>query len=159
MGRPAASQDSRAAGATRVQPGTVSQDLTIRHRPAPERGVRDVMIRILFVSANPVDTDPLQLGEEFREIQGKLRSSDSRAHFVLRSAWAARPDDLLQQMNEFRPHILHFSGHGSSAGEIVLQDNSGEMQTVSPAALEALFNNFREWLRIVVLRMLLKRPG
>jgi hypothetical protein len=109
------------------------------------------MIRILFVSANPVDTDPLQLGEEFREIQSKLRSSDSGARFVLRSAWAARPDDLLQQMNEFRPHILHFSGHGSSAGEIKLQDNSGKTQTVSPAALRALFENFREWLRIVVL--------
>lgn len=109
------------------------------------------MIRILFVSANPVDTDPLQLGEEFREIQSKLRSSDSRANFALRSAWAVRPDDLLQQMNEFRPHILHFSGHGSNAGEIMLQDSSGKTQTVSPAALSALFENFREWLRIVVL--------
>ena len=141
-----------AAGATGVQPGTIGQRLSASVTgPRLKGGFGDVMIRILFVSANPVDTDPLQLGEEFREIQGKLRSSDSRAHFVLRSAWAARPDDLLQQMNEFRPHILHFSGHGSSAGEIVLQDNSGEMQTVSPAALEALFNNFREWLRIVVL--------
>jgi CHAT domain len=109
------------------------------------------VIRILFVAANPVDTDPLQLGEEFREIQSKLRSSDSRAHFVLGSAWAARPDDLLQQMNEFRPHILHFSGHGSNAGEIMLQDSSGKTQTVSPAVLKALFENFREWLRIVVL--------
>ena len=109
------------------------------------------MIRILFVAANTIDTDPLQQGEEFREIQNKLRGSDSQAYFVLRSAWAARPDDLLQQMNEFRPHILHFSGHGSSAGEIMLQDNSGQVQTVSPAALKALFENFREWLRIVVL--------
>src|SRR6478736_2300240 len=114
-------------------------------------GVEDVVIRILFVAANPVDTDPLQLGEEFREIQSKLRGSDSRAYFALRSAWAARPDDLLQQMNEFRPHILHFSGHGSSAGEIMLQDNTRRVQTVSPAALKALFGNFREWLRIVVL--------
>jgi hypothetical protein len=109
------------------------------------------MIRILFVAANPVDTDPLQLGEEFREIQSKLRVSDNRSYFMLRSAWAARPDDLLQQMNEFRPHIVHFSGHGSGAGEIVLQDSSGKMQAVSPAVLKVLFGNFREWLRIVVL--------
>jgi CHAT domain len=109
------------------------------------------VIRILFVAANPIDTDPLQLGEEFREIQDKLRGSDGRTYFVLRSAWAARPDDLLQQMNEFRPHILHFSGHGSNAGEIMLQDSSGKAQGVSPAALKALFNNFGEWLQIVVL--------
>lgn len=77
------------------------------------------MIRILFLAANPAATSPLQLGEECREIQEKLRSSDERAKFELRSAWATRPDDILQQMNEFKPHILHFSGHGSKDGEII----------------------------------------
>lgn len=109
------------------------------------------MIRILFVAANPIDTGQLQLGEEFREIRNKLRGSDSRVHFVLRSAWAVRPDDLLQEMNEFRPHVLHFSGHGSNSGEIMLQDSSGKAQSVSPATLKALFDNFHEWLQMVVL--------
>jgi len=109
------------------------------------------MIRILFVAANPADTDSLRLGEELREIQGKMRGADSERKFQLRSVWAARPDDLLQQMNEFRPHILHFSGHGSSAGEIVLQDSSGNARPVSPAELRRLFRNFRSWLRMVVL--------
>ena len=109
------------------------------------------MIRILFVAANPGDTDPLRLGEEFREIQAKLRGADSQADFELRSAWATRPDDLLQQMNEFRPNILHFSGHGSSAGEIMLQDSTGKSRPVTPDVLRDLFDNFRRWLRIVVL--------
>jgi hypothetical protein len=109
------------------------------------------MIRILFVAANPADTDSLRLGEEFREIQDKMRGADSQKKFQMRSAWAARPDDLLQQMNEFRPHILHFSGHGSSAGEIVLQDSSGNARPLSSAELRRLFGNFRSWLRIVVL--------
>jgi CHAT domain len=109
------------------------------------------MIRILFVAANPIDTNPLRLGEELRQIQAKLRSADSRASFELRSVFAVRPDDLLQQMNEFRPHILHFSGHGSSVGEITLEDSTGRGQPVSAQALRALFANFRRWLSIVVL--------
>lgn len=109
------------------------------------------MIRILFVAANPIDTNPLRLGEELRQIQGKLRSADSRASFELRSAFAVRPDDLLQQMNEFRPHILHFSGHGTPVGEITLEDSTGRGRPVSARALEALFTNFRRWLSIVVL--------
>lgn len=109
------------------------------------------MIRILFAAANPVDTDPLRLGEELREIEIKLRGAEERSSFQLRSAWAVRADDLLQQMNEFRPNVLHLSGHGSSTGEIVLEDASGQAKPVPPAGLQALFANFGRWLQVVVL--------
>ena len=32
-----------------------------------------------------------------------------------------------------QPHIVHFSGHGSPAGEIILEDDAGRMWPVSAA--------------------------
>lgn len=109
------------------------------------------MIRILFVAANPIDTSPLRLGEEVRDIQAKLRAAERRSDFELRSAWAVRTDDLIQQMNEFRPSILHFSGHGSSAGDLILEDSTGRARPISPESLKGLLSNFKRWLRVVVL--------
>ncbi len=109
------------------------------------------MIRILFAAANPVDTDPLGLGREMREIEAKLRAAEERSSFEVRSVWAVRADDLLQQMNQFRPNILHISGHGAPTGEIVLETAEGLSQPVPTAGLQALFANFGRWLQIVVL--------
>jgi len=111
----------------------------------------DTALRILFAAANPRETPPLRLGEEMRAIEDKIRSSEHRASFDLRSAWAVRADDLLQQMNEIRPNVLHISGHGAATGEVLLEDAHGAQKPVSPAALRALFESFGAWLQVVVL--------
>ena len=77
-------------------------------------------VKILFLAANPKNTPTLQLDEEIRAITQKIRSSEYRDSLELISAWAVRADDLLQVFNEHKPHIVHFSGHGSSEGEIIL---------------------------------------
>src|SRR5438874_10211252 len=79
-------------------------------------------IKILFVSANPSGTTPLKLDEEVWEIEAKIRAAEHRDSLELITKWAVRPDDLLQSLNQHKPHIVHFSGHGSSTEEIILLD-------------------------------------
>jgi hypothetical protein len=67
---------------------------------------------VLFLAANPLRVQPLQLGEECRAIEAKIRAGTFRDQIRLRSYWAARPDDLLQALNEDTPTVLHVSGHG-----------------------------------------------
>lgn len=109
------------------------------------------MLRILFLAANPTDSSPLRLAAEQRDIEQKLESSALRAELEMTSVFAARRSDLLLQMNKIRPNILHFSGHGASSGEIILESESGEARPVTPAALKALFESFRPELQVVVL--------
>ena len=71
--------------------------------------------------------------------------------FEIRSAWAVTADELVYQLNAFKPNIIHFVGHGDMQGEIVLEDKSGLSRPVSPEALGGVFANFRQWLQIVVL--------
>ena len=106
-------------------------------------------IKILFLAANPADTNSLKLDEEIRAITEKIRASDYRDSLDLVSAWAVRPDDLLQLLNQHKPHIVHFSGHGNQIGEIVLVDNAGYAKPVTPKAIKALFSSLKDNVRVV----------
>jgi hypothetical protein len=106
-------------------------------------------IKILFFSGNPQGTTHLKLDEEVREIQTKLRAAEYRESLELITRWAVRPDDLLQCLNEDRPHIVHFSGHGSPTEEIILLDQQGNPKPVSTAALVSLFRTLMNFDRQV----------
>src|SRR5262245_21463595 len=109
------------------------------------------MIKILFLAANPRDTNPLRLGEEMRAIKERLRLSDLRDEFAVEQEWAVRVADLQGHLLRHQPHVVHFSGHGSPAGEIILEDNAGRARPVSPAALKKLFLTLKDNIRCVVL--------
>jgi hypothetical protein len=108
-------------------------------------------VKVLFLGANPRTTTPLALDEEVRSITEKIRLAEGRDLIRVVQAHAVRPDDLLQQLNQHQPHIVHFSGHGSEEGEIILVDGQGQAKPVSAAALKALFTTLKDNIRVVVL--------
>jgi hypothetical protein len=115
-------------------------------------------IKILFLSANPTGTPALQLDREEREIQEKIRAAEHRDSLELITRWAVRPGDLLQYLNQYRPHVVHFSGHGSPTEEIVLLDNQGAAKPVSKEALVSLFQALRDNIRVVLLNACYSQP-
>ena len=90
-------------------------------------------LTILFLAANPTDTDPLELDEEMRAIDQELRRTEYRDHFDLRAHFAVRFGDLQELLLRYAPHIVHFSGHGSESGEIIFKHDDGESRPVAPA--------------------------
>jgi CHAT domain-containing protein len=110
------------------------------------------------MSANPAGTQPLKLDQEAREIEAKIRAADHRDSLELITKWAVRPDDLLQALNQHRPHIVHFSGHGNPTEEIVLLDTLGKPKPVSKEALVHLFRALKDNIRVVVLNACFSRP-
>lgn len=96
------------------------------------------MKTILFLAANPKDTNRLRLDEEIRDIQGRLKTASNRANIDFRQHGATRPDDLRQALLQAKPQIVHFSGHGETEG-ILLENDAGMAHLVSPDALAELF--------------------
>jgi len=94
-----------------------------------------VRITILFLASNPVDQEQLHLDEEVRAINEMIRKSEHRDSLRLESRWAVQPLDVLQAVNELKPQIIHFSGHGSQQDEIIFQDNAGNAKSVSKEAI------------------------
>ena len=71
---------------------------------------------ILFLAANPRDTGRLGLDREARAIHVELRRSGYRDRFDFATRWAAEPLDLLRELRELKPTIVHVSGHGARPG-------------------------------------------
>lgn len=110
-------------------------------------------LRVLYLMANPeaddvttVDPDGtittvsryLRLQHEVREVQRSLRGAKYRdlvAPLELRPA--ATVEDLVDAMNDVRPHLVHFSGHGSSEG-VVLDDGDLENPGSLPVDFDLL---------------------
>ena len=108
-------------------------------------------IKVLFLAANPTGTSQLKLDEEIRAITEKIRASEHRDLLELVSVWAVRSDDLLQSLNMHKPHIVHFSSHGSPTGEIIVVGSNGAPQAISTQAIKALFKTLKDNIQIVVL--------
>jgi hypothetical protein len=115
-------------------------------------------IKILFLGASPTNVHHLRLDEEVREIESKIMAASQRDMFELKSQWAVRPTDLQEALLRFKPHIVHFSGHGSQAEEIILEDNDGKSRPVSKHALINLFKILKDNIRIIVLNSCYSRP-
>lgn len=57
--------------------------------------------------------------------------------------------DVLQALNEFKPAVVHFSGHGSDRDEIVFQDDTGNAKLVSKDAIAQLMKASSGDIRMV----------
>lgn len=119
-------------------------------RPPSPDPARRGRITLLFLAAEPTDAGRIALDEEARDIQQKLRAADHRDAIDFQTRWAVRPDDLLQALNETRPTIVHFSGHGGD-GVIYFKGEDGKARRVTREALKAVFGPFKDDVRLVVL--------
>lgn len=113
-------------------------------------------VKILFFAADPHST--LQLDEDVREIRIKVRAAEYRDALAFDYRLAARPDDLLQALNETHPRIVHFSGHGGSRGLMLVDPQEPSAHFVDAAALAQLFGVFRGGIRLVVLNACFSLP-
>lgn len=106
-------------------------------------------ITVLFLAANPIAGQQLRLDEEARSIYEKLRLSEFRDAIAFESRWAVRSLDILQAINECKPAIVHFSGHGAEDGSLVLQDINGSGKLVSIAAIAQTLKTVSEDIRFM----------
>src|SRR5579872_7156264 len=107
--------------------------------------------RILFLASNPTDTGRLRLDKEVREVDEGLRRSNERDQFDLVQKSAVRVDDLRRSLLDHSPRIVHFSGHGTGADGITVEDENGEAYDVPNDALAGLFGLCAGDIECVVL--------
>jgi len=106
---------------------------------------------ILFLAANPVDTVPLCVGKESREIDERLRRGRQRESFQFEQRLAVCAEDLQQALLDFRPQIVHFAGHGAGEQGLLLEDEDGTAKPVSADALASLFKLYSKRVECVLL--------
>jgi CHAT domain-containing protein len=102
--------------------------------PKPEK------LRVLYLTANPeavesTVTTPdgtvqeygtwLRVDQEVRQVRQALRGSKYRDLVQIDHAPAATVNDLIDGLNDHRPHIVHFSGHADASG-LIMENDAGD---------------------------------
>ena len=108
-------------------------------------------VRILFLSANPWTTSRILVDEEAREIFERLQEGPYRSRFEFHNHTATRPIDLQRLLLMHRPHIVHFSGHGSKRHKLILGGAPGRGKTIDQQGLAQVLGLYNSHLRLVVL--------
>ena|ERR1051326_7669503 len=78
------------------------------------------MPTLLFLGANPLDTERVRLDEEYREIEGCLSSISANAIRIV-SKWQFGHRIYKSPFGD-QPCVGHFSGHGDQDGQILLEN-------------------------------------
>jgi CHAT domain len=106
-------------------------------------------IDVLFVAASPEDEQALRLDKEVREIQQRVRMSEYRNAVTFHWRLATQVTDLLQALNEVRPHVVHFSGHGSQDA-LIFEDADGQARPLSNSDLAQLLHISSDRIRLAL---------
>jgi hypothetical protein len=77
--------------------------------------------RVLLVMSNPLNTEPLQLGQEARAIFQAIQAANQSDVIDIRPLFAATANDLRRALLRDVYTLVHFAGH-SDAGGLVFED-------------------------------------
>jgi len=106
---------------------------------------------VLFLAASPRNETRIRLDEEARDLKEAIRTvDDAKVNIRVTSEWAVRVNQIQASILNYRPEILHFSGHGAS-GALCFEDNQGNAADVSDQAFAELIELNRGYVRCVVL--------
>lgn len=105
-------------------------------------------LKILFVSANPLRGAALKVESEYKKVRARL---SGKANWDIRHTPSATLEEVIDEIAEYKPLIVHFSAHGSLSEEIILNDEDGTPKPVPTKALEQLFKTMKGNIRVVVM--------
>lgn len=87
-----------------------------RPRSSEPAQPKEEPLRVAYLTASPDGEDRLRVDREVREVREAVRRAIHRDQVTIDHWPAATFDDLFNALNDQRPHVMHFSGHGSAAG-------------------------------------------
>jgi hypothetical protein len=82
---------------------------------------------VLYLMANPIRRHHLRVDAEVSKVNEEIRRSQFRDNIALHQSPATNLNAIIRGLNDHRPRIVHFSGHGNSVGVAV--DDGGIKRT------------------------------
>lgn len=116
---------------------------------AAERRAAPPEITVLFLASSPEDRPALRLDQETREIQKQIRATDYRDSIWFEWRLARQVTDLIQDLNEIKPDVVHFSGHGSDE-DLLFEDAGGRSVLLAGEQLQRLLQLGESRIRLAV---------
>lgn len=109
--------------------------------------------RILVVAANTADKDGRRVDMD-RELRGMFESLGKEmeaSRCELRYCPAVRVQDFMDKLRDFKPHLLHFIGHGNDQGLVFTREDGSRHLVQGEHLRDLLAESKVDDLRLVVL--------
>lgn len=109
-------------------------------------------IKILFFGADPgrKSEKALDLQNEIRQVNAHIRASKHRDALKVDSHWAVQAEDILQALDESEPAVIHFSGHGTPGGHLVVETPTGDPHVVPLQGMLRAVVGSKRYLKVAV---------
>lgn len=138
---------------------TVAQIADAEERLSAEiatlREPRAEQLRILYATAAADKKDPLRVDQEMRRVKAAVKASTHRDLVAIEHLPAATPNDVLDTLASFRPHVVHFSGHANESVLIFDEGTDGygpnKGKRIGPDLYKELLESTDEAPMLVVL--------
>ncbi len=112
-------------------------------------------IRVLYLAASPSGGRPEQeidLDADYDAIHEAIDAAGGTDRFEIRPHRGVRPENLLDALNTWKPHVVHFSGHGLRGQGLIFLDKLGAPKLATAAGLSGIFRVARpDELRLVLV--------
>lgn len=110
---------------------------------------------VLYLTAGPDDPGmewpPLRSDLEMRKVKERLQMSRHRDEYRIEFCPAARWDDVSQALVDYDPQVVHFSGHGDSDGNLILENDACGVALTTPDGLARLFGLHRATIKCIIV--------
>ncbi|MDX2006883.1 MAG: CHAT domain-containing protein [Meiothermus sp.] len=107
---------------------------------------------VLFLPSDPSDQDSLQLLRELGRIKRQVGTAKHKDKFDLQIEALTESINISEALQTINPSILHFAGHGSEDGELVVLDEAGNSEFMPLESLVTMIRNVNaSRLRCVIL--------
>lgn len=113
--------------------------------------VKASTINIVFLSSNPDSNSPLAVDREYRRILKSLESTKYRDNFKMIPFPDVHITDIPSILRRSEPTIVHFSGHGTETGQLLMTDDEGATVESDPDGVAALISMRKETVKLVIL--------
>lgn len=129
--------DRRAADKVPTKRKPVVRGLTMIRTMTRQTLLKKKKLQVLYLTANPDKANYMRVDAEVRQVQDAVRGSVFRDNISLEYRPAADLKSLVDGLNDYRPRIVHFSGHGNSGG-IAVDDLAVGKRPVKTVSFELL---------------------
>lgn len=98
--------------------------------------------KMIILGCNPADSDNFDVGRESQFISENINASKYGHNIKLETKLGATPDNLLQYSHDQEVQVIHFTGHGTELGGLVLVGKGGEKIKATQESLKYAFDGY-----------------
>ena len=144
-------RDERGQLSSGAQDDRLTIEVAAPAETVPPSDEKAPVTTILYLVAQPRNTDALGSYREMREVERLLQLGRDRERYRLEHCVAARLTDISQALGDYWPQIVHFAGHGRDDGSLAVENDFGRASFVNPAGLANLLGGFAASVRCVIV--------